>query len=421
MTTRSPERPAVILGLAAAGLAPLRALGAMGVPCLGIWRDPRLEIGRHSRHLLRSLRVSASPDHAELLGALDELTAPWRRASPVLVPASDLYAAFIDDMQEELGARYTIRCSERRLHSALVDKAATIDVCTEAGVPIPRSLALEAPGDVQAVCSDFRFPVIVKPRRSHGIPFPGKNFVADTKDDLVAFFERHAGLLGQAVAQEVVPSGDGRIVQTISYSGRDGKVLAVASMRKLRQWPPDYGVTSLGRSEWIPGIVSQATHFLEDIGYRGFASVEFAEHAESGRYLLLEVNPRLNLPVQLALDSGVDLIGTAWREMSGSGPVEAVPSRQIDGVHWIDLHRDVLSLVHKHRRGRIGLAEWVRSVARVSSHASFDWRDPVPWLASLRALARDLAELLSTYLRARLRRQGRPDGPRRGGGAPRRA
>jgi predicted ATP-grasp superfamily ATP-dependent carboligase len=402
----TPNQPAVILGLAAAGLAPLRVLGVMGVPCLGIWRDPRLEFGRHSKHLLRSIQVPAAPSHGQLVAALDELTAPWRDAKPVLIPSSDLYAAFVDEMQDELRGRYTLRCSKRRLHAAFADKAATIDLCTEADVPIPRSRAVATSEDVQSVGRDFRFPVIVKPRQTHGIGFPGKNFVADSSREFAGFFEQHPRLVGQCVAQEVVPSGDGRILGSISYSGRDGTVLAQATFRKRRQWPPDYGVSCLGRSEWIPEIASLTERLLNGVGYQGFAAAEFAEHAETGRYYVLEVNPRLSLPIQLALDAGVDLIGIGWREMTGSGSGDAVPpgpSAQIDGVDWIDLRRDLLSVIHKYRRDRIGLAEWARSLAPVTSHASLDWRDPKPWLASTAVLVRDLAGLLGRYLEARVR------------------
>jgi predicted ATP-grasp superfamily ATP-dependent carboligase len=256
---------------------------------------------------------------------------------------------------------------------------------------------------VSSVCGEFRFPVIVKPRRTSGIAFPGKNFVANSAADLTQFFEERSDLMDQAVAQEVVPSGDGRIVMAVSYSGRDGRVLAQATCRKLRQWPPDYGVTSLGRSEFLPDVASLNRHFLNVIGYEGFAATEFAEDFQSGRYFLLEVNPRLNLPIQLILDAKVDLIGTAYREMSQPHHVVAVPAGQIDGLYWIDFGRDLFSFLNKFRRGRVGLLEWLRSMLLASSYATFDLRDMKPYLASSLGLVRDLVAMLGGHLRARLR------------------
>jgi predicted ATP-grasp superfamily ATP-dependent carboligase len=407
MPSGTSTRPAVILGLAAAGLAPLRVLGAMGVPCLGLYRDPRKEMGRCSRYLARSRRVSAAPSHDELLAALDELTAPWRDTMPVLIPASDIYAAFVDELQDELRPRYTIRCARRRLRSAFVDKVTTLELCNEVGVSIPRSLALATQGELTSIAREFRFPVIVKPRRSYGIAFPGKNFVADRAETLHAFFDEYPALLDRVVVQEMVRGGDGHIVMVISYSGEEGRVLSMATLRKLRQWPPDRGVTSFGRSDWLPEAASITRGFLDHLGYQGFAATELVEDVESGRLQLLEVNPRLSLPTRLVLDAGVDLVGTAWREMTGGTPGARghVGGPQVEQVHWMDLHRDLLSMIDKSRRGQIRLSSWVRSLLRVRSHAVFDWRDPRPWLLSSRELVRDLGSLLGRYLWHRFSRR----------------
>jgi D-aspartate ligase len=392
-----PTRPAVIMGLTATGLAAVRTLGAMGVPSLGLyWRR---EIGRHSRYLRSVVRVPHWPSHDQLRSALDELTEPWRESSPILLPASDVYAEFLDEMQDELRPSYTLRCARTKLHAAFVDKARTIRLCTDHGVRIPLSRAIDTTEDLSAVCRDFRFPVIVKPRSFLGVDFPGKNFVARTPDELSAFFGQQPEQLGHTVAQQVVRGGDGKIVMSISYSGGDGRVLALTTLRKLRQWRPDYGVTCLGRSESLPEVAAISTSFLDDIGYQGFAAIEFAEDG-SGRYHLLEVNPRLNLPTQLALDANVNVVRTAYLEMSGAHEAAAPPPRQTDHVYWVDFRSDLHWLLKKHREGEISLASfgsWLRSVWRASSYATYDWRDLRPFVDSSLELARDLLVLFGAW------------------------
>ena len=196
------------MGLAPTGLAAVRALGSMGVPCLGIYWSPRREVGRHSKYLLRASQVPYPPSHQQLLETLGDLTAPWQQMSPLLIPASDVYARFIGEMHDELRARYTVRCSADH-HVTFIDKVRTISVCNDHQVAIPRSLAIDKREDIGEVCGEFRFPVIVKPRTSHGTPFEGKNFVAHSRQELVDFFARRSPLVGQTVAQEVIDSGDG--------------------------------------------------------------------------------------------------------------------------------------------------------------------------------------------------------------------
>jgi D-aspartate ligase len=401
--------PAVIMGLDPSGLPSVRTLGAMGVPCLGMHWGSRWEIGRYSKYLLRMIQVPYPPSHQQLLRALDELTEPWREASPILIPAEDIYAAFIDEMQDALRPRYTLRASPEKLYALFVDKARTIEACSDQGVVIPRSVAIDSAQNVSAVCSDFRFPVIVKPRSSYGTGFPGKNFVASSASELARFFGDRPDMVGRTVAQEVIHSGDGKIVVAFTYSGREGKVLAQVTVRKLRQWRPDYGQTSFGRSELVPEVARITERFLNAIEYQGFAAVEFAEDADTGRYFLLEVNPRLGLPIQLVLDANVDLIRIAYREMGEMRQEDSAtaPSpRQIDGVHWIDFRYDVFSFLDKYRRSKLSLSAWLRSLLRASSYATFDVRDPKPFLASSRELARDLLGAAAGAVSARA--GGRP-------------
>ena len=205
----------------------------------------------------------------------------------------------------------------------------------------------------------------------------------------------------------MVRGGDGHVLMVLSYSGGAGRVLSLATLRKLRQWPPDRGVTCSGRSDRLPAAAEITRGFLDQLGYQGFAATELVEDVETGRLQLLEVNPRLSLPTQLALDAGVDLIGTAWREMNADAPLAVGPVtlQQREHVHWMDLHRDLLSTIAKVRRGQLQVSSWARSLLRVRSYADFDWRDPRPWLASSRELVRDLGSILTRYLRHRLERR----------------
>lgn len=397
------------MGLTPTGLAALRTLGSMGIPCLGLyWRR---EIGRHSRYLRRVIRVPHRPNHDQLSSALDELTEPWRESSPILIPTSDVYAEFLDEMQDELRPRYTFRCAGTKLHAAFVDKARTIRVCSDHGVRIPRSLAIDKTDDLSAVCRDFHFPVIVKPRSFLGVDFPGKNLVARTPRELSAFFGQQPQQVGNTMVQEVIRSGDGKIVVAISYSGRDGRVLSQMTFRKIRQWPPDYGMTCLGRSESLPEVAAISARFLDALGYQGFAAIEFAEEEGSGRYFLLEVNPRLNLPTQLVLDAGVDVVRIGYREMNDEPPPFVPQLRQTDHVYWVDWRFDLFWLLKKYREGKISLhsfGEWLRSVRQASSYATYDLRDPRPFVDSSLELAQDLLVLLWAWLRALVRSRRAP-------------
>ena len=159
--------------------------------------------------------------------------------------------------------------------------------------------------------------------------------------------------------------------------------------RKLRQYKPDYGVTCFGVSEWNAEVADIATRFLQGIRYRGLCTLEFAHHRGTGRYLLLEANPRSYCPNALATASGLNFPLAEYRLLMGEAL--PAPARQKDGVHWIDFPRDLGSFYRKMRAGQMTTAAWMRSLSKARSFASFAIDDPAPWLdESFALLARVL-------------------------------
>jgi D-aspartate ligase len=378
---------AVVLGLTVNGLGVLRSLGTLGVPCVGIYKGRR-DYGRRSRYLRRSLRLDAGASDDEIEAALRELTAATE-AKPVLIPTEDRYAQFVAWNQEALRERYVVRCPPRDLFDAFLDKAKTIELCQRHGLVIPASRVLGTRGAVEEAMASMRFPAIVKPRLTFDQGFPGKNFIAETPEALALFFDRRPQLLGGTVIQEVVPSGDGHILVVATYSGEDGRVLGIYTGRKLRQFLPDYGVTTFGVSESHPELARATRSFLEGIGYRGFAALEFARDRLTGQISFLELNARTYYHNRLFADAGVDLTRIGWDEMVGSSERSEMPAQR-DGVHWLDFARDLRSFYRKRRQGAERLGGWLRSLLKTRSFAVFDVRDVGPALLAAGQLVADI-------------------------------
>jgi predicted ATP-grasp superfamily ATP-dependent carboligase len=193
------------------------------------------------------------------------------------------------------------------------------------------------------------------------------------------------------VFQEIVPSGDCHIYVCTVLLDSSGQPVLRYTGRKIRQYEPDYGVTCLGVSEWNEEVATIATRFLQAIGFRGLCTIEFARHRITGRYLLLEANPRSYYHNALCTDSGVNFPLAEYSLLIGGSP----PSRQQrDGIYWIDLPRDLGSFYRKRRDGALSTAQWLRSALRARSFASFAFDDPLPWLQETSQLARLSARTL---------------------------
>ena len=378
--------PAVVMGLGPGGLGAARSLARLGIAVYGVYAGSAAEVGRHSRVLQGRYPVRGAGSDSQLLSLLRAIR---RRVSPearmVLLPANDRYAIFVATRRRELEDDFVLRAPEAHLGTAFLDKRATVKVCREQGIRIPPSYVPNDLADVIAAAHDVRFPVIIKPALQDDEGFPGKNVVMDDATELVTFYERRPELVARSMFQELVPSGDGHIVGVNTYSNREGKVLAWVSHRRLRQWLPDRGATCYGVTESLPTLARRTVRFLDELGYVGFAGVEYAEDRSTGEYHFLELNARVVLPNQLFADAGVDLTAIGYREMCGLPNVAAPVQR--DGVHWMDFHRDAPSSLLKWRAGELGIREWLQSLRHVDSHATFELRDAKPFAATLGLMA----------------------------------
>jgi predicted ATP-grasp superfamily ATP-dependent carboligase len=300
----------------------------------------------------------------------------------VLIPTTDRFSEFISRNQAQLETDFLLCSPALALCDAFLDKWKTAQICTASDVLIPQTACPLTREELVRVARDMPYPVVVKPRYTYGTSFPGKNAVFKDAGTLLGFFDGNQ-LLGNCVIQQIIPSGDGDILVTASYSGREGIVKAIYSGRKIRQYLPDYGATCFGISERHPPLETQSRTFLDHIQYRGFAALEFARSRVDGRAYFLELNTRTYYHNRLFADAGVDLTQVAYVDMIGRDPSsELGQMTQREGLVWLDFRRDFQSMRIKRQQGRITILQWLRSIATARSFAYWDWRDPMPFVVA---------------------------------------
>jgi predicted ATP-grasp superfamily ATP-dependent carboligase len=377
----------VVLGLGINGLGVVRALGRAGIPVVGTWSG-RDEAGRLSRYS-RPVRLTAHRSAQALDDLLHALGGKGDR--PVLFATCDADAAWMNEQQDVLREHFRFHAVGRELFSRLESKRGIVELLREQGIEAPRTEHFDSLREFDERAPALPMPLLVKPIDTYRrmLPAGAKNELFSNHDSLIAFVRLHPAHLPDMVFQEVIPSGDGHIHFCTILMDASGHPSLRYTGRKLRQYRPDYGVTCFGLSEWNEEVASIATRFLQGVGYRGLCTLEFARDRRTGRYLLLEANPRSYYPNALATDSGLNFPLAEYRLLMG----EALPAspRQEDGLHWIDFPRDLGSFYRKLRAGQVTTAAWVRSLSKARSFASFALDDPGPWLdESFSLLARVL-------------------------------
>jgi len=380
-----------VLGLGINGLAVVRALGRAGVPVIGVWSG-REEPGRRSRYC-RPVRIATDRSPQTLSLLLRELGPTADR--PVLFPTTDADAAWINEEQEALGRHFRFHTVTRELFGRLASKLGLIGLLREQRIEAPLTLHFDGLEEFERGRERLAAPTLVKPVDTFRRVLPGgvKNELFLDAASFTAYVRSAARHLPDMVFQEVVPSGDGRIYVCTVLLDANGQVVLRYTGRKIRQYKPDYGVTCFGVSEWNEEVAGIGTRFLQAIGFRGLCTLEFARHRGTGRFLLLEANPRSYYHNGLCTDCGVNFPLAEYSLLVGDPPPPAV--RQRDGLHWIDLVRDLGSFYRKRRNGELTALAWLRSASKARSFASFALDDPGPWIQETVQLAALLARFVS--------------------------
>jgi predicted ATP-grasp superfamily ATP-dependent carboligase len=194
----------------------------------------------------------------------------------------------------------------------------------------------------------------------------------------------------------------------------DGRPFAWLTARRTRQYPVEFGhsssfVETVDNEE----VERDARRLLEEMRYSGLVEVEFKHDAETGRYSVLDINPRLWTWHTLGARAGVDFPYLMWlASQSGAAPGTAARPN----VRWMRAGTDVLSAGTMMARGSLRPIDYVRSFRPPLELAVFARDDPMPALAAAPQLVsrmlRRAPVLLGRSAARPVRRDGRASSPR---------
>jgi predicted ATP-grasp superfamily ATP-dependent carboligase len=374
-------------------LAVTRSLGRQGVE-VTVADEHRRSLAGASRYCQASLRV---PSPARSPGAFVQAIQREveRGRHRVVIPTDDVAMALIAESRSQLEGLTLLPFPGAEIIQTAHDKGALVSLAEEQGIPVPRSVVIREPADLEIAVRRIGFPAVVKARVSRRqaggcwISGAGTQYV-HTRTEL----ETACRIVGETVpcplVQEYIP-GDGRGVFVLMNRGR---LRAAFAHRRLREKPPSGGVSVLSESVAVDEqVLGQAERILEALKWHGVAMVEFKRDARDGVSKLLEINGRFWGSLQLAIDAGVDFPYLLYR-LAVEGEIEAARTYAV-GVRlrwWLgDMDWLLLRL-----RGARGISERVAALREFSRSAGPKARaevlrrdDPAP-----------AAVELSQYLRA---------------------
>jgi len=378
-TRAHPDPPVVLLGGTTNALSIARSLGPRGVRVLAL-----NDAGSYVRYSRFARWVRPAPGEDVQQVWLEWLLSEGRQryAGALVLPCCDDGVELVARHRERLAGSFVLAEANDEIALAMLDKVATYALAARVAVPAPRIWEITTRAQLEAALPDMSFPCALKPRDSHLFQrhfSAQKLFVAKDGDELLATFDRLASLRLRFLATELIPGDDDQFWTYLTYLDEAGRPLLHFTKRKLRQYPIHFGVASYHISDRCPEADELGLRFLQGIGLRGLANVEFKRDARDGRLKLMECNPRFYAGIELLKKSGIDLPLVVYNRLTGR-PLPPCDGYQ-QGVRLIRPLEDLSAFLAYRRRGELSLGAYLLSLAHRLHTAYFSWRDPWPSLA----------------------------------------
>jgi len=367
------RRQLIVLGSDVTALAVVRDAFHLGVSSVVV--DNRSGIAAASRFAHAEIHAAAGT--ADLVPRIRALA---ERAPSALLATNDVWLRTIVANREELCASgMDILHPNNASLEICLDKRRFATWCAEAWLPAPRPYAVASDAGAAADRA-VEFPVLVRPAKtvhSKVIATAPKAVEVRSDRDLAQCL---AGYRSAGAVPVVEESLLGRRLQQFSVGAAvsaSGMMTVVA--RKLRPLPDACAVGSLVEATEQPDVERLARRALFALDYHGIAEVEILRDEDSGEAFLIEVNARPWLQFALAAARGRDLLAFALERRASvrAAPTPHSPQKAL----WLDFRNDLRVCFGEHglvRTGRLGLGDYLRSIAHANVFARWSLSDPLP-------------------------------------------
>jgi predicted ATP-grasp superfamily ATP-dependent carboligase len=262
------------------------------------------------------------------------------------------------------------------------------ELARRSGVPTAQSVVPKSKDDVVRFLDTATFPVVVKATDAERLRSRagGTKFIVHSGSELQELYARAEDRdEPNLLIQEFIPGDDWMFN---GYFDQDSRCVFGITGKKLRRFPVNTGVTSLGVCLRNDKVEKQTVDFVKAIRYRGILDIGYRYDRRNGQYKVLDVNPRIGCTFRLFTDTkGMDVARALYLDLTGQS---VAPAHAIEGRKWVVEDFDLFSALRSWRDRNLTLNDWMKSLRGVQESACFALDDPLPFLLMPLADCREL-------------------------------
>jgi predicted ATP-grasp superfamily ATP-dependent carboligase len=314
----------------------------------------------------------------------------------VLLPAQDEVVKLISENRKQMSRFYEFIIPEKDVVNTLLDKAAFHEWASQNGFLVPRTLIATSTNELKEAMGNINYPVVIKPHEKNDswqkAGFNEKVLILKKHKDFEDVEQKLIKASKKLVIQEWIPGKDSNVYFCLSYFNKYGKKVATYTGRKLLQWPPLGGSTSIAVGERNDEIKKITTDYFEKIGFKGLGSLEFKKSEIDNNYYIIEPTVgRNDLQSYVAVSGGVNLTKMAIFDAVGE---RCKIKNKLRKALWIEDSSLVDSLRYNYKAKQISFLLCRSLINKNLSFGYFDLKDFGPFQSILQAKIRNRMPIL---------------------------
>lgn len=365
------------------GLSIIRCLGRENIEIIAMDYQVEKTYGAKSKYLSKQFIVPHYKKKKELLDYLIEY-GKKQTVKPVLYPTADAYVAFMDKYLNPLKEFYLMPMTEEGLWTKLMDKDMLRSLCLQHDVLIPETIIPEEL-DWSTFDDLIGFPCLLKPSESPAFVghYRKKMFVCEDKKSLELAIETTKRDGFHMLIQRMIIGPDSNVCTYDAYLNHESNVTHSITCQKLRQFPIHFGASCYTIQRYIPEIEEIGQNFLEAVGYKGFAEIEFKKDNRNQKYYLIEVNTRTTTLNEMLNEVGVNFPLAAYKDLTGDelSPIIVKDSTDIAFRYHIE---DLISSFKYMKLKELSFQDYISSLRRSKVYAIWSKYDIKPYFSYIK-------------------------------------
>jgi len=303
---------------------------------------------------------------------------------PLLIPSQDNSVLIVSRNRKRLEPFYKIALPSEDTVEMLMDKPSFYQFAIKENLPVAKYYLVSNKVEAEEAADKLNFPCIIKPPMRYPSWEGNTNIKAYKvydRDEFIETYEMCADWADVLMAQEWIEGTDVDLYSCNCYFNNNNESLVSFIAKKLRQYPPVTGNTSLGVECRADEVRDISLDMFKRVNYHGLGYVEMKRDVNTGKYYIIE--PNIGRPTgrsAIAEAGGVELLYTMYCDkMNLPLPVER--EQKYTGVKWIHLRADLMSSYYYWKKGELSLKDWLDSMKGKKYYAVLSLKDPRPFLS----------------------------------------